>query len=80
MHGQISQIVIIHLLKNERMLACRNQQSEQVLKQVCVVGRGCSSWVMSLMFSAEKMKMKWKDSWNKLRDSGAWYSSKNVLF
>jgi hypothetical protein len=43
---------------NERTLACGNERSEQVLKQVCVVGRGCSSWVMSLMFSAEKMKKK----------------------
>jgi hypothetical protein len=32
-----------YVLKNERMLACRNEQSEQVLKQVCVVGRGCST-------------------------------------
>jgi hypothetical protein len=36
-------------------------------KQVCVVGRGCSSLVMSLMFSAEKTKMKWKNSWNNPR-------------
>jgi hypothetical protein len=31
-------------------------------KQLCVVGQGCSIWAMSLMFSAEKMKMKQKNS------------------
>jgi hypothetical protein len=31
---------------NERTLACGNGRSEEV-KQVCVVGRGCSHWVMS---------------------------------
>jgi hypothetical protein len=30
----------------ERTLACGNGRSEEV-KQVCVVGRGCSHWVMS---------------------------------
>jgi hypothetical protein len=32
--------------ENERTLACGNGRSEEV-KQVCVVGRGCSHWVMS---------------------------------
>ena len=63
------------------MRGCGNERSEQVLKQVCVVGRGCSSWVMSLMFSAEKTKMKWKNSWNNPRGLRSMaYSYKNVLF
>jgi hypothetical protein len=71
----------LQTLQNERTLACRNEQSEQVLKQVWVVGRGCSSWIMSLMFSAEKMKMKWKNSWNNPRGLRSMaYSYKNVLF
>jgi hypothetical protein len=59
---------------------CGNKRSEQVLKQVFVVGQGCSSWVMSLMFSAEKTEMKWKNSWNNPRGLRSMaYSYKYVL-
>jgi hypothetical protein len=72
---------LYHVKFNERTLACRNERSEQVLKQVCVVGRGCSRWVMSLMFSPKKMKMKRKNSWNNPRGLRSMaYSYKNVLF
>jgi hypothetical protein len=49
----------------ERTPGCGNLRSEEVLKAgLRGSGRGCSSWVMSLMFSAEKTKAKRKNSWN----------------
>jgi hypothetical protein len=42
-HYQVGDLV---MLENERTLACGNGRSKEV-KQVCVVGRGCSHWVMS---------------------------------
>jgi hypothetical protein len=57
---------------NERMLACGNERSEQVLKQVCMVGQGCSCWVISHEVQRRRWNQNGRTHRTTWRDSGAW--------
>jgi hypothetical protein len=61
------------------MLACRNEQSEQVLKQVCVVGRGCSHWVISHEVQQRRQNQNGRTHRTSQGDSGAWCTSQFIL-